>query len=497
MTVTFRRRVDNTILRWEGRLDSADADRLAPWIFAAVLFTVLVLLSLAQARSLEPAPDLAAYVQAAWSIRRGAAPITTVTTGTNVFAPQGALIFYPLAEATHFLPTVPLLLTVQSLALALAVVPLWRVCRKLASLRTGASLIVLVVYSLHPIIQTLNLDGFHPETLALPFLIGAGYFGLTQHWRRFAVCCLIAMLCRADLGLAVAGLGALLMVQGYRRRGGIALGVGLVWALGFLLLVQPHIGNGVSQLGAYAAYGDTSASIAWGMVTHPFDVLGQVFSRENFALLVYLFAPVLFLPFLSPRYLLPVLPLQMVYLAGQVPLGVRYGPQAVAITAFIFLSAPHGLARLGRVNVERVTIDRRVLITLAIASLAFFVLYAPSSPYDRPWDWGGQDVVDGARLDAGDAISDEARVRAAPSMLVLLAERSSLYPLELGSGADPTTDPRAVAAGVDVIVLDRRDFAGPTDVRERALEVELASQGFKVTSDAEGIVVLTRGRDDS
>ena len=91
-----------------------------------------------------------------------------MTTGPNVFAPQGSLIFYPLAWLTHYVPTVPLLLTVQSAALALAVVPLWRVCRRLASLRTGASLMVLLVYSLHPAIQSLNLDGFHPETLAVP-----------------------------------------------------------------------------------------------------------------------------------------------------------------------------------------------------------------------------------------------------------------------------------------------------------------------------------------
>jgi uncharacterized membrane protein len=497
LTVTFRRRVDKVILRWEGRLDSEEADRLAPWIFAGALFTVLVLLSLAQARSLASTPDLAAYVQAAWSIRHGAAPVTTVTTGSSVFAPQGALIFYPLAELTGFVPTVPLLLTVQSMALALAVVPLWRVCRKLAFLRTGSSLVVLVVYSLHPIIQTLNLDGFHAETLALPFLIGAGYFGLTQHWRRFALCCLIAMLCRADLGLAVAGLGALLMVQGYRRRGGIALGVGLAWAFGFLLLVQPHIGHGVSQLGAYAAFGDTPASIGWGMLSHPFEALGQVLSRENFGLLVYLFAPVLFLPFLSPRYLLPVLPLQMIYLAGDVAPGVRYGPQAVAITAFIFLSAPRGLARLGRVNVERVTIDRRVLITMVVASLAFFVLYAPSSPYERPWDWGGQNAVDGARLDAAEAVADDARVRAAPSMLVLLAERATLYRADLGSGPDQAADPDALAADVDVIVLDRRDVTTAGAARERDLEVELTRRGFTVTSDEEDIVVLTRDRADT
>ena len=166
-----------------------------------------------------------------------------------MFAPQGSFIFYPLAWLTHYVPTVPLLLTVQSAALALAVIPIWRVCRRLASLRTGASLhgAARATRCTRPS-RASTWTGSTPETLAVPFLIGAGYFGLSQHWRRFALCCLLAMLCRADLGLAIAGLGVLIMVQGHRRRGAIALVVGLVWAFGFLLIVQPHLGDGVSQL---------------------------------------------------------------------------------------------------------------------------------------------------------------------------------------------------------------------------------------------------------
>ena len=489
MTLTFHRRVDNIILRWQGRLDSEGGDRVAPWIVAGGLFVVLLLLSLAQARSLDSTPDLAAATQAAWSIRHGLEPVTTVTTGSNYFAPQGSFAFYPLAQATRFVPTVGFLLTVQSAALAMAVIPLWRVCRRLAMLRSGASLLVLLVYALYPVVQTLNLTGFHIETVALPFLIGAGYFGLTQHWRRFAACCLVAMLCRADLGLAVAGLGVLLMVQGYRRRGGIALGVGLAWALGFLFVLQPHLGGEVSQLGAYSAFGSSPGSIAWGMLTQPLDVLSQVLSRSNFELLVYLFAPVLFLPFLSPRYLLPVIPLQLLYLAGDVPPATRYGPQAVAITAFIFLATPRGLSRLGRKNVELVTVDRRMLMTMTLAALSFFVLYAPSSPYEHPWVWGSQDAADGARLDARDALSGEDRVRASDSMLTWVAERQTIYRFVLPDGPAAA---QQVTADVDVVIIDRSEVPTEEANRERGLEHEIRVVGFEQVSDAQEIVVFRR-----
>ena len=91
-------------------------------------------------------------------------------------------------------------------------------------------------------------------------------------------------------------------------------------------------------------------------------------------------------------------PRRCVYLAGNVSRPTRYGPQAVAITAFIFLATPMGLARLGRRSVEKVTVDRRVLITLLLACLSFYILIAPSSPYQQAVELGGRDAVDGARL---------------------------------------------------------------------------------------------------
>jgi len=485
-------RLNNILLRWQGRLEDERADRLVPWIAAAALFVLLAAMSLAQARSLHGSADLAAYTQASWLIRQGHDPITTVTTNSNVFAQQGAFAFYPLAQLTGLIPAIPLLLTVQSFALAVTVVPLWRVCRGLASLRGGAALVVMLCFGVAPIVQTLNLDGFHPETLALPFLLAAAYFGLSEHWRRFALCATVAVLCRADLGLAIAGLGVLLMVQGHRRRGAVTAIAGAAWALGFLFLLQPHIGHdGVTQLAAYSTYGRTPLSVAWGMVAHPLETLGNVSSRENFQLMVYLFAPVLFLPFLSPRYLLPVVPLQLVYLAGDVSHSTRYGPQAIAITAFIYLSTPMGLARLGRPSVERVTVDRRVLITLLAASLSFFALLAPSSPYERPWGWGSQDATDGARLDARQSIGKDATVRASPSMLMVLAQRQVLFPLHGHEADDPESGARAAAEGVDVVIVDRHEVrSSATD--EALFEQDLEAQGFSVTSDVLGIVVFQR-----
>jgi uncharacterized membrane protein len=490
-------RLNSLLLRWQGRLDSEAADRFAPWIVAAVLFVLLAAMSLAQARSLHGSTDLVAYTQASWLIRNGHEPLTTVTNGTNVYAQQGAFAFYPIAQLTALIPAIPLLLTVQALALSMTVLPLWRVCRRLARLRPGSSLVVLVVFAVYPIVHTLNLDGFHPESVALPFLLGAGYFGLSQHWRRFALCAVVAVLFRADLGLAIAGLGVLLMVQGFRRRGAITAILGTAWTVGFLVWAQPHIGHaGVSQLAAYSAYGHSVAGVAWGLISHAGTTFSNVLSQSNFRLLVFLFAPVMFLPFLAPRYLLPVVPLELAYLAGNVSQATRYGPQAVAITAFVFLATPMGLARLGRmstsVSTSRVTVDRRVLITLLVACISFYILIAPSTPYAHPWGWGDRDAVDLARLAARDSISRDASVRASSSMLIVLAQRRELYAMHGNAANWGQEGAAAVEHDVDVVIIDRHELSSSL-LDEAELEEQLLADGWVKRSDELDIVVFQRG----
>src|SRR5262249_31793698 len=141
-----------------------------------------------------------------------------------------------------FLPTTATLLIVQSAALALAVVPLWRIARRRANLRVGATVTVVLAFCLYPAMHNLNLDGFHPETIALPALLAPFSFGLGARWFRFAVFSVIAVLMRADLGLAVAGFGGLLIVEKHRRAGAITVVTGVGWTVFCGSVVQPRAG---------------------------------------------------------------------------------------------------------------------------------------------------------------------------------------------------------------------------------------------------------------
>jgi uncharacterized membrane protein len=223
------------------------------------------------------------------------------------------------------------------------------------------------------------------------------------------------------------------------------------------------------------------------MLIHPHKVVGDLLDEENIRLIVALLAPLLFLPVLAPRYLVPALPLQALYLVADVPVrGNGTNEFGLPLTVFAFVAATFALARMGRRSIERVVVDRRVLIALAVAAIGFFCTDALNSPYQRPWQWGRQDAADRARRDVADGIPPSTAVRGSATVLPLLAERSNVYALDVTPDAAAAT-----RNGVDRVVVTRQDVSWSTD-EWRNFASGMAREQFVLTYENEGVRVYTR-----
>lgn len=482
MSLPWQKRLEYWLLRWQARLDHPRVDRLAPWAIAGTIWVVLGLLALARSRELGLGTSMAVPMQVTWLIGGGYKPESSLL-GHNVLWEQAAFLWYPVGWLTAVLPTATTLLILQAGALSLGVVPLWRLAKGVAGLRTGATTAIVAAYGAHSAVHDLNLAGFHVEVLAVPALFGAVLYGLRSRWVPFALCVAVVLSARADLGLAVAGLGVLLAVEGRRRPGLITAAVGLGWTLAGLLVVQPRYNSGLHpHLDAFTDYGDSPASIAWGMATDPFGLLGDVVSEGNFVRIVALLAPVLFLPVVAPRYLLPAVPLYGLYLAADVP---AEASQAVPIIVFVFVAAVFALARTGRVLVERVNVDRRVVLALVFTASLFFVRDSLSSPYEEPWSWGRREPSDHARLEAVELVPDEGVVRASPALLPMLTERFGLFELDTTGAPDPV----GAGEGVNWIILDSQAAPGWDSLDFEQFDLRLARVGWETEFDSEGVRV--------
>jgi hypothetical protein len=481
----LRRRVDNVALRWHARLDSPFADRTLPWLLAGGLFVVLAALSLARLRSLEPSESLARFTQAVRQLHDlGDDRISLVP--AQVASPQpladldGALAMYPIGWAVGFVPVRPALALLQSAALAVTVLPLWRLARRVANLRVGAAVAVVVAYALFPPLHRINIDGFEPLVLALPLLMSAVHSALAGHRVRLAVAAAAALVCSMQVAIVLIGFGLVLTLTVRRRAGAALLTTGLVAAVAGQTV--PWLGAGDEAFldgGAYPPGTASALEVLVRAVGHPVWAWDHLSEKQALVVIASLLLPVALLPTRSLRHLAPALPLQTAYLLGDLDPDQLLGPLAVPAMPFIFAAATFGLARLGRPGNDRVIVPSRLSGTLVGVAGLFFVLDAAASPYNRPWDWGGRDRFDQVRERFVDIALEQPDT-------VMVAATSDMTPL--------------LAPHRDVCALPEDRFRCPTSPQLYLVDRELdpaatATPGLEIVEiDADGRFVLLRRR---
>jgi len=483
---TRRRRREAVLLRWQGRLEGPLGDWLIPSVVGGVLFVGLMSAGLAWVGGPRAGGELAPMLQTVWLLPEGPNPVITVSTGVGALAADLELLVVPLGWLARLGPRVPTLVVLQAAALALGVLPLWRIARVDASLRVGAATTLVVAYALYPVVHITNLDGVSTSSVALPALLWAAHGCLSGRRIGLWVSVVVVLACRADLGLAVAGLGMAMWLVGRRVDGRMLAGVGTAWWVVAVVVVQPWLAGG-RRLAAppFARYGDTPLGVAWGIVSKPLEVVGNVAAESTLTLLVVTLGPVLFLPLLAPRLLVGVLPVQALHLLADVPDASLRGGLAVPLAAFVFLASAFALARLGRPGVVRVAVDPRLLAALLAASLAFFVTDSPTSPYRQPWSWGTTSEVT-ARQQFAEGLDPDVAVRASAALANDLASRVVLQRFE--PGAEP--DAAAAAAGVDVVALTATDWSRWDPLAQRVFTDRLVSLGFTPLTVPEGAGVV-------
>ena len=503
----LRRRWDRQVLRLSGLLDGERADRILPWLLAGLAFAIFVALDAAAVRSLEGGSGLAPWLQAAW--RRQHDWAGSPVGGADPARSTWSLVAEPVLWLTRFVPAEAVFTTVQAGALALAVVPLWRLARDDAHLRVGASVVVATAFLLAPTLHRTNLSTFHPEAIALPALLWAYLLARRDRWRGFAALVVVVLACRADLGLSVAALGIVLATQGRRLAGLATAGAGLAWSIVAVIVLDPAVPDrSLTPAGEFVARATTPLAVLPRLLAHPVAELRELLAEPSVLFLVVVLAPLLFLPLVSPRKLVMALPalalamiadrsVQRVAQEGVLDLSPAAAHIAPAL-AFVFVALVFALERIGELSVTRVNVDRRVLLALLAGATLFFVTEAPTSPYRQPWAWGSRDALDGARLLAADEVRPGDAVAVSPTATALVAERARLVELP-PDPVDLTVERVAsVAAAVDVVLLDTAEVAGPdgdpvwTAARRRRVLRRFAARGFRPTFEAEDVFVLER-----
>lgn len=293
----------------QGRLFSSTIGSVVLWLMVTLyIITMLRLVfHLYDTMGFQAGWDLAIFDQATWLISHGQPPFVTIR-GLHILSDHFSVILYLLAPLYWFWDSPKVLLSVQTVALALGALPVYALARvRLGSI--GWGLTFAAAYLLNPVLQWANSYEFHPDTLAVPLLLAAFLFLWRRQWRLYFLCLLGAALTKENVGLTVCALGIWVWWRVDRRIGWLTGGTGLFFIIVALSTVRYfNHGTPSGYYLLYEKYGTNLPTLAFSLLRRPDMVWADVSSLEGRTYLLHLLQPVMFLPLLTPSLLWAALP---------------------------------------------------------------------------------------------------------------------------------------------------------------------------------------------
>ncbi|MBP9748679.1 DUF2079 domain-containing protein, partial [Patescibacteria group bacterium] len=381
--------------------------------------------------------DLAYFAQTIWNTAHGHLFQFTIHP-TLSLGDHAEWILLPLAAIYRVAPHPLTLLFLQTIALAAAAFPLYRIAQR--KLPAAWALGVSLSYFALAIPANAALFEFHALIFALPFLLFAADAYERNAYKPFLFWIILSLAVREDVALVVLAFFPIALLDRRNWRWVIppALLALAVCALD-ILTIRTFAVAGAYKFSVYYAWLGNSPSAALGtLLSSPFTILGHFFSVTVWEFLLGLIMPVLFLPFLRPRYLLlAALPILGIILqssgGGVLALQMHY---ATLVLPGLLLASIDGLQAVltsktrffpwGPLQGN----DQRVfglILGVAIAAQAWWIGPLPGI-LRLPFTKTDPGIIAGREIVA--KIPPSASVAASDAFLPILANRPYLYSLK-------------------------------------------------------------------
>jgi uncharacterized membrane protein len=246
-------------------------------------------------------------------------------------------------------PSPVMLLVAQSAIVATGAWPAYRLGTRVTR-DPSAGALLAGAYLLYPALGFLVLNEFHPVALATPLLLWAFLYLDEDRWMRAAVFLVLAGLCKEDVPLVIAFMGAYFALR-KRSLWPLAITVlGVVWFAVDVWVVIPHFnGNQSAFISRYGDYGDGAGAVAKNALLHPGQTLADLTSASNLDYWLRLLWPFGFTSLLSPLTALIALPEYALNALSATPFQRRIEFHYTALEIpFLYAAAVLGVARLWR-----------------------------------------------------------------------------------------------------------------------------------------------------
>ncbi len=340
------------------------------------VFIIFTALGIARHLSLSSGTwDLGVFDQALWNTAQGDILFSSIKNNINLLGDHFEPILLFIAPVYKLWPSVYVLVILQSLLLASAIIPLYRI----AKYRLKERLVIfafIISYILSRPLRGVGLFDFHPECFILPLLFWAYYFLTIRRNALLFLSLFLLLLCKEDTVFLISGLGIFAFF--FQRR--IKLGASLfisgiaMWILATKIIIpyfNPlHQYDYMNRLPFGVTYKDNIKAV----LNNPLLLSRLMLDKAKIEYCIKLFGPLGFLPLLSPaHYILIAIPLLRNLIpgpefSGWYKISSHY---TAGIIPFIYISGIYGAGMvLGRIRYKKTSLF--ISLFIIFSSLMFY-----------------------------------------------------------------------------------------------------------------------------
>ncbi len=342
--------------------------------------------------------DFGSLVQQAWLVSHG--HITSFALGRpmNIIA-AGLYSVVPRPET---------LLVFQSFMLAIGALPLYAIALKELG-RRGHALVISLLYLTSPALWGVNQYEYHDMAMVIPMFIFAFYFYVNGNKVGYLISFLLALISSqlaVVIGLFMSLSFALDYLRGKSRQKLrfilITVATAVAWAIYLeLSTFLPYYTFATFPSKGYTLFGSSQFVNPLIILSHPVESIAYAWA-DKFRYIVYLLSPLLFLPLLSLRKLLPAFPWlaivvgysPMLGTGGVGPVYQLYSNWSSFLLPFFFVSAIYGLKRFSTGSKDSEADSHRlkqILALMIVISLSIALTTGAFSPVSTPVNLSGGD----------------------------------------------------------------------------------------------------------
>ena len=315
--------------------------------------------------------DLGIYDQKVWLLANGGT-FNTVR-GLHIFGDHLTFILVFLAPLYWIWSDVRFILIFQTLILALGAIPTHLLAKKLFS-NKFIPLIFVFSYLIYPALHFINLEDFHPESIAVPFFLFSFYFLKTNKTKPFLISTLFMLLIKEELALIVIAFGIYSFLATRNKKSGLFLILsGLTWLILATYVFFPNfVPEGYLYKGyLFGEYGETPKA-AINKIANTDIIEKKLYTKENLIYTIKVFTPVLFIPIFVPSlFIFGIIFLINILISWSYAHSIEYHYIALVIP-FIFISTVYGLSKIKNKNILKFCLS-----LLVISSITSNIFFAP------------------------------------------------------------------------------------------------------------------------